>query len=204
VLGVIAVLYFVLRKQVLGASLVSFHRFTHGAMQAVAFSFSILAHYAYKLLFPFRLRAEADFPPPAGFADVHALAGLAVAVGAGCALWIWRRHAAFVFGMAVIVLGLAPVLNIVPANQVLAERFLYFPSVGFALLVALGVAALRSRWRLPVTVAFALLLAACSARTIMRGFDWKDELTLFQKTVAGEQCTCARESRKCSVQARAL
>jgi len=184
VLFVIALLYLVLRKQVLGASVGYFHRFTHGFEQAVALPFSILAHYTYKLVFPFRPNAESDFPPPAHFWNLHVLVGVAIFAGICYALWRWRGNRVFVFGTAVIAIGLLPVLNILPLNQILAERFLYFPSTGFALLVALFVITLRRRWRLPATVVFVLLLAACSARTVMRTADWKDELTLFQKSVA--------------------
>ena len=184
VLFVIALLYLVLRKQVLGASVGYFHRFTHGFEQAVALPFSILAHYTYKLVFPFRPNAESDFPPPAHFWNVHVLVGVAIFAGICYALWRWRRKRVFVFGTAVIAIGLLPVLNILPLNQILAERFLYFPSTGFALLVALLVITLRRRWRLPATIVFVLLLAACSARTVTRTADWKDELTLFQKSVA--------------------
>ena len=184
VLFVIALLYLVLRKQVLGASVGYFHRFTHGFEQAVALPFSILAHYTYKLVFPFRPNAESDFPPPAHFWNLHVLVGVAIFACICYALWRWRGNRVFVFGTAVIAIGLLPVLNILPLNQILAERFLYFPSTGFALLVALFVITLRRRWRLPATVVFVLLLAACSARTVMRTADWKDELTLFQKSVA--------------------
>ncbi|HXS09753.1 MAG TPA: tetratricopeptide repeat protein [Candidatus Krumholzibacteria bacterium] len=184
VLFVIALLYLVLRKQVLGASVGYFHRFTHGFEQAVALPFSILAHYTYKLVFPFRPNAESDFPPPAHFWNVHVLVGVAIFAGICYALWRWRGNRVFVFGTAVIAIGLLPVLNILPLNQILAERFLYFPSTGFALLVALLVITLRRRWRLPATVVFVLLLAVCSARTVTRTADWKDELTLFQKSVA--------------------
>ena len=184
VLFVIALLYLVLRKQVLGASVGYFHRFTHGFEQAVALPFSILAHYTYKLVFPFRPNAESDFPPPAHFWNVHVLVGVAVFAGVCYALWRWRGNRVFVFGTAVIAIGLLPVLNILPLNQILAERFLYFPSAGFALLVALLVITLRRRWSVPATIVFVLLLAACSARTVMRTADWKNELTLFQKSVA--------------------
>jgi protein O-mannosyl-transferase len=184
VMFVLVAFYFALRRHVLGSSVSYFHRFTTGVVQAVALSFSILAHYAYKLLFPFRLNAESDFPPPAIFWNIHTLVGIAIFVATCFALYRWRRQSVFVFGIAVIGLGLTPVLNILPANQVLAERFLYFPSVGYSLLVAFAVAALRQRWRVPVIIAFTLLLVACSARTVVRIFDWKDELTLFQKTVA--------------------
>jgi hypothetical protein len=72
--------YFVVRRGVLGSTLSYFPRFTHGAIQAVALTLSIVAHYAYKLVWPFRLDAESDFTPPAGFFNAHTLVGLLVVV----------------------------------------------------------------------------------------------------------------------------
>jgi tetratricopeptide (TPR) repeat protein len=180
---VIVALYFALRAHVLGSALSQFHRFSGGAVQHVAFSLSILAHYVYKLVLPFHLSAEADFLPPPTFWNLHTLAGLTIVALTALAAIRWHWNAAVVFGVAVLALGLAPVLNILPLNQVMAERFLYFPSLGFALLISLVAAAGAKRWR-PVLIVFALFVAACSARTVVRNFDWKDDLTLFQKTVA--------------------
>jgi tetratricopeptide (TPR) repeat protein len=180
---VIAGVYLAVRRRLFGSSLIFFARFTHGAAQAVAFTFSIVAHYTYKLLWPFRLNAESDFYPPASFFNVHTLVGIVVVTLTVFSLVRWRRHRAVVFAIAVLACGLAPVLNILPLNQVLAERFLYFPSIGWVLLVALLVMRAVAWRRMPVLVAFCALLVACSARTITRTFDWKDEMTLFQKTV---------------------
>lgn len=176
--------YFFLRRAVLGSAVLYFSRFTTGALQAVSLSLSILAHYTYKLIWPFRLDAEADFLPPKTFLNIHTLAGLLILVAAVYAVFRWRRHAAVVFGLALIALGLAPVLNILPVNQVLAERFLYFPSLGYVLLLGLALSSLRVRRPMATTVAVAALVTAFAARTVARTFDWKDELTLFEKTVA--------------------
>jgi len=181
---VMVAMYFVLRREVLGSALLYFPRFTEGAAQAVALTLSIVAHYAYKLVFPYRLDAEADFMPPATLWNLHTLVGAVFVVAAAYSLYRWRRNPAFVFSVAVIACGLAPVLNILPLNQVLAERFLYFPSIGHVLLVSLAVASAMKRWRTAALAVFLILIAACSARTVARTFDWKDELTLFQKTVA--------------------
>ena len=180
---ILVLLYFVARKAVLGASLAYFSRFTTGFVQAVALSLAIVAHYAYKLFFPFRLDAEADFMPPARFFNLHTLVGLVIVVGVAYAVYRWRRHGAFVFGVALMAFGLAPVLNILPLNQVLAERFLYFPSIGFALLIALAVVWGMTRWRPVVIGAFAALLMTFAVRSVARSLDWKDERTLFSKTV---------------------
>jgi tetratricopeptide (TPR) repeat protein len=175
-------LYFALRTHVLGSALLFFSRFTTGGGQAAALTLSIVAHYAYKLLFPFRLDAEADFYPPETLWNFHSIAGVAVVAASLLAVYRWRRSGAVVFGVTVMALGLAPVLNILPLNQVLAERFLYFPSLGYALLLSLACGEAVKR-RIPVTAALSVFLVACAARTVARTLDWKDELTLFRKTV---------------------
>jgi tetratricopeptide (TPR) repeat protein len=186
VAGMVAlvVAYLVVRRALFGATLIFYSRFTHSAVQAVAFTFSTIAHYTYKLVWPFRLDAESDFYPPDSFLNLHTLVGILVIGLAVTALVRWRRQRALVFAIAVIGCGLAPVLNILPFNGVLAERFLYFPSLGYVVLVSLLLTR-AAAWRpVPVLAAFSAVLLACSARTVTRTSDWKDELTLFQKTVA--------------------
>jgi tetratricopeptide (TPR) repeat protein len=185
VAGMIALViaYLAVRRTLFGSALIFYSRFTQGATQAVALTFSIVAHYAYKLVWPFRLDAESDFYPPNSFWNLHTLVGVVIVAAAVTALVRWRRQRVVVFAIAVLGCGLAPVLNILPLNQVLAERFLYFPSVGYVLLVSLLITSASARWRMPVLATFGALLVACSARTVTRTLDWKDEPTLFQKTV---------------------
>jgi hypothetical protein len=152
VAGMVALVfaYLGVRRALFGSSLIFYARFTHSAVQAVAFTFSIVAHYTYKLVWPFRLDAESDFYPPDRFLNLHTLVGILVVGLAVTALVRWRRQRAVVFAIAVIGCGLAPVLNILPVNQVLAERFLYFPSIGYVLLVSLLVARAAGWRRIPL------------------------------------------------------
>jgi Flp pilus assembly protein TadD len=180
---VLLVVYFVVRRQLLGASVNALPRVTHGFSQALALTFSIVGHYAYKLVFPFRLEPTADFQPPASFFNPYTLGGIVVVAIVVWSLIRWRHHHAFVFGVAVIACGLAPVVHIVPANVTLAEHFLYFPSFGFAVLVALAVTYLLARQRTVAIAAFAVLLVAFGAATVMGTSAWKDDLTLFEKAV---------------------
>ncbi|KAH8409415.1 hypothetical protein KR222_002722, partial [Zaprionus bogoriensis] len=73
---------------------------------------------------------------------------------------------------------------------VVAERLLYLPSVGFCLLVGYGVSKLLacshlhgSKARCVLLLAFSVLLAAMSLRTVRRNEDWRDEETLFRSAV---------------------
>jgi tetratricopeptide (TPR) repeat protein len=82
-------------------------------------------------------------------------------------------------------LAAAPTSNLlVPTGVIFAERLLYLPSVGFCLLVALGVQALAARLpgrRAPALCAglLAALLALHAARAGVRSADWRDSETLW-------------------------
>lgn len=98
--------------------------------------------------------------------------------------------------LAIALLGLPflPASNLLfYVGFVVAERILYLPSVGFCLLIGLGVGRLlddrsagpKWRWhRRAVTLtAVAVLLVASSARTLQRNRDWRDEESLFRSAI---------------------
>ncbi len=139
------------------------------------------------------LRTWEDWKAPLALAAMAALLALAVAC--------YRRQKA-VFFFVVFFLGtLLPMSNllanpVVPLTQVMmAERYLYLPSVGFAACIALAAYGLadrlqsrqgisNNRRRLWGSVLPAILLgslvAACGVRTWVRNCDWRDEQTLWR------------------------
>jgi len=60
-------------------------------------------------------------------------------------LLLARRKPVLAFGLAWYLLNLAPVLNLIPANAFLAERYLYIPSAGVCLVLAGLLAELAAR-----------------------------------------------------------
>jgi tetratricopeptide (TPR) repeat protein len=71
---------------------------------------------------------------------------------------------------------------------VFAERYLYLPSVGFCFLIALMAArvgdALSARFRpFAAAVVLAAVLLLCAAQTFARNPVWKDDATLFTRTL---------------------
>jgi tetratricopeptide (TPR) repeat protein len=184
VMIVMVAAYFGVRRYLFNITLGGFSRFTQGFGQGLALTFSVIAHYTYKLLYPFRLDPESDFEPSEHFFNLHTMVGIVVVALVIASVIRWRHNRVFLFGMAVIVCGLAPVLQIIPANQVLAERFLYLPSVGYALLVALVTTQVMRRQRVAVLAVFAILLMVCCVRTVTGILTWRDDLTLFERTVA--------------------
>jgi hypothetical protein len=72
----------------------------------------------------------------------------------------------------------------------MAERFLYLPSVGFAVLAVYGVQLLSQRlaqrgseYRKAVPVAAGVILLALAARTLNRNTDWVDQGRFWRSAV---------------------
>ncbi len=127
------------------------------------------------------------FPVSRSYADPWALLAVAGLMGILCALlWAWRFAPAVTFGGLWWFLTLLPVAQIIPHHIMMAERFLYLPSVGAVLAAgallerSLGVERRRRLMYGGVAIAVVLL----SGRTVVRNLDWKDEFTLMNKAVA--------------------
>ncbi len=88
------------------------------------------------------------------------------------------RHPAGAIGLAWLGLGLLPVMHLVPILNVAAERFLYLPSIGWA--IAIGTLPVRRS----LQIAIGILLLLYSARTLDRWPDWHDDRALNQATAA--------------------
>jgi hypothetical protein len=134
------------------------------------------------LFFPRTLSADYPPPRPEGLLDVHVLAGGAIAAAVLAVVVLSARRAPLVaLAVAWIVAMYAPLANVVPLGpHFIAERYLYVPSFGACLLVALGLDALRRRAPVPATAMLALLLVAAGLRSMARVPEWHDALSLWE------------------------
>jgi len=164
--------------------------------QAIYSGFSLIYEYAKLLVWPVHLSAFHVFHPSNSLGDPHVLAGFAISALAIAAILILSRKAPPA-AFAVLWMGvtLGPVLNARwMAANVLTERYLYLPSVGFCWLVGWCavqawefLASVRTPLRdLRFAAAAALAAAAVlgSANTILRNTDWRNDLTLYTRTLA--------------------
>ncbi len=109
----------------------------------------VVPEYVRLMVAPFELRIE--YSPRAidlarSVSPLVALGLLLVALGALCAIYAWRRAPAVAMGLAWFVIAISPVSNLFFASGVvLAERTLYLPSVGAAILVGWLANAFASR-----------------------------------------------------------
>lgn len=145
---------------------------------------TLFAKYLLALVLPVGLNAFHVLHPVRSPLEPLAAAGLlGTAAFLAASAFAWRRSRLAFFGLLVIAVPLFPVLYIrVVGENAFAERYLYLPSIGFALLAALLLFAIgRERARFAILATVALLFAAGSfARTLV----WKDNFALFADTAA--------------------
>lgn len=167
--------------------------FVDGRLTALA----VLARYASLLVWPARLAIDysyAAIPAATGPFEPGVVAGSLLLAGWGLGVALsWRRAPAAAFALAWMGMALAPVANLLyPIGTIMAERLLYFPSVGFCMLAALalerGIASTavgRARPSL-AAVAVALVVLALAARNVSRLRDWRDDYTIFKAALRVE------------------
>lgn len=133
---------------------------------------------------------SAAYAPAIKTAPDLAVAGaaLVLALAAGFAVYRYRRDRRSFFWLSLVPLGLLPVAQIFPLITLMNDRYLYYPLVGMAPFLSLGVAQLlqerslqlRRLAMLLVAVALAALAVAAYQRTKV----WHDAITLWRDTVA--------------------
>jgi tetratricopeptide (TPR) repeat protein len=100
------------------------------------------------------------------------------------ALYSFRKSRRVFFGLSLFVVSLSPTFTPFNITWVVAERYVYFGSIGIFIVVALLLGRLSENKRLKifVNILFVLILAALLTRTIFRNIDWKNEDNLYIAT----------------------
>ncbi|MFQ5656748.1 MAG: tetratricopeptide repeat protein [Candidatus Methylomirabilales bacterium] len=142
------------------------------------------------LIWPFSLTFLHSLPSPHSPSDPRFFLPLTLfsfLITGAALLYRWSKEASF--GALWIFIALLPVSNLVPIEGfVLAERYLYIPSVGFTILGAL-VAGRALRSDIPtwgkglVGVTIGAILIVFSSATIWRNNQWSDQLGIYQEMV---------------------
>jgi tetratricopeptide (TPR) repeat protein len=164
-----------------------------------------VAEYAGLIVLPINLHMERDVETrPSGvgneslshaaWRELQTLAGiLCITAFVYALLRARRRHRALFVALVLTLLSYLPVSGIVSLNATVAEHWLYLPTTFLFLAVALRCARLFERASNPRTRPFPqatiLTLAAVwvlflGVRTLIRTFDWKDQRTFLERTIA--------------------
>lgn len=183
--AIILGLYFLIRHAVLGG-LSSFNQegilAGQGIWARAATVIYVIGLYIRLLFFPHYLTADySDYALPVSFFEPKVFLSL---LGIIILLYIaWKNRDKkwiLTFGILWFFVTILPVSNIISIGALLGERFMYLPSVAFALIVS----ALFIYWknvfaRVTLAVLCTLLCIIFGIYTYARNYDWKDGFTLF-------------------------
>lgn len=178
-------LYFILRITVLGQ--VSQRGWWGGSLHANLLTMSkSLLYYLKLILLPVKLSVDYNFPAITRFNDWAVLWAAIVVAFLGWFIYKNRfKNKEVTFGLIWFMLALLPVANFIPIEALVAERFLYLPSVGFALIVGkyssklLKASADHFFQKMVIYLIAVLLLFFYGVRTLIRNGDWRNDYTLW-------------------------
>ena len=158
------------------------------------------AEYTGLIVFPARLQMERNVETQtngfgnagmtlAAWRELETLAG--ITLSAIFIFWLAheRRRDRAVFACLVLtVICYLPISGIVPLNATLAEHWLYLPSaflfLAFGLTAARWWQSLRPLLRPLLIAAVTVWIFGCAGRTFWRTFDWKNQRTFLERTIA--------------------
>jgi protein O-mannosyl-transferase len=185
---IIGTIYLALRMHALGHFAPQRRHVELNAYQCAINIFPLFTQYLQKLLFPVDLNAFYKFHPILTMSGLKALLSLvATAIFAVLMYISMKKNRVAFLGLMLITVPLLPVLYIRALGEgTFAERYLYLPSVGFVLLIAVLVSWLRDRIpraakSIPI---FVIIISGLYAfGTVTRNSIWKDDFTLWTDTV---------------------
>ncbi len=147
---------------------------------------SLLWFYVTLLVFPARLSAFYDIPYVAHFDFVHLFLPMLGLLAIAAGLWVWwRRVRSPAMGLASLLLAfpLLPLLHlsVFQPGDLAHDRYLYLPSIGFSLLLAIAIQAIPAGRRALRTAGFAALMLLYAAGVTRQSVHYADNLLLYYR-----------------------
>ena len=153
----------------------------------LATGFHTLLLYLKQSFFPFEL--VHDYYPTAielkTWRDVSPWVGLLVHVAMGAFLLVRaRNYRPVLLGTLIYLSGLSVASNLLfPVGTLMSERFLFFPSLGWAIVVSYTIYLLTKRFGARLAYVGVAVAGVFAVLTVLRNPDWKDNYTLFTTDV---------------------
>jgi tetratricopeptide (TPR) repeat protein len=148
----------------------------------------VLAKYLWLLIWPAKLSWNYYYSqvPLARGSLQDWIAWIVIAAAIIGASIAFRRNRAVFFFAGFALIALIPTSNlIILVGSIMAERFLYLPTIGFAACVVIGVYAIGERFasRATAPIILCVFIVALGIRTYSRNLDWRDNATLLEAGV---------------------
>jgi Flp pilus assembly protein TadD len=185
---IVAGVYLGLRYHALGGFLPQEPPIVLSAYGYIINVFPLFTQYLKKLLLPLNLNVFHVLHPISSIFEMTGIVSLAVTAAFVVVTFIaFRKKSNLCFGLLVVALPLLPSLYTPGVGEnVFAERYLYLPSFGFVLLIALALSwakAVKPGLASDLIIISLAVAVVYSAGTVSRNAVWRDDLTLFTDTV---------------------
>jgi len=175
----IVLLYFFLRKNVTGSWITPI--VAGDLFQRLYFIPYLLLWNLRLIFFPFDLHSFIIHYPP-GFLHWQVIAGYVCVAGLGMLSWKMRMNRRVQFAAFSFLISLIPVMNIFKTSAVslVAMRWLYFPMIFMAILIALVIQkALKCRSSLSKAILFVLVVYLGAYSYMLNRYLWHDEKAFY-------------------------
>jgi tetratricopeptide (TPR) repeat protein len=189
---IVAGIYFILRAYTIGAFAPLKRHPELSNYQNIINVFPLFVQYLEKLILPINLNVYHVLHPISSMLELKGIASILLTLAFIFAVYFFKKiNRVIFFSLLWIAIPLLPVLYIpVLGEASFAERYLYLPSIGFVILLAMLVAKTlefrvfgQTALYYVITSILIMITAFYSAQTIKRNFTWKDNYTLWSNTV---------------------
>jgi len=188
----VILVYVLMRFRALGGAAPILHSQNLTAYEYLLNGCVLFSRYLAMTILPIGLNVWHVFEPITSAATKAGMLGLVSSAAFLCSLAICaRRPRGALLAHLLFVLPLLPVLYIPGLTQgienAFAERYLYLPSIGYSLLIAIGLSNLHrlsARWRTASVSLFIVVVTLYSIASASRASVWKDSYTLWSDAAA--------------------
>ena len=190
----VSVFYFIMRYKALGFVLSDERFIRYPPLQVVLTIPLVTCKYISMLIWPFwptTLSLFHSMPTITSPLDWRFFVPLVILFGIAAALWRLRHSIVARFAILWFVVNLLPVLNLSAFVQdfIVQERYVYIPSIGFSLLLAMGLARIPlHKWftlgsrRTAQAALVGVLVVLFTGQTLAQNTIWKDDMTLWKRS----------------------
>ncbi len=107
-------------------------------------------------------------------------------------LRLYKKEKCITFSLVWVIITLIPVMNIIALGNIMAERYLYLPSLGVCLLLGMLIVRLHryaQNSRIVMLICLIVTLIPCLMHTIRHNRVWSNERTLWSFAVFNTACS---------------
>jgi len=153
--------------------------------QSLFVMIKVLASYLKLLFLPFNLNADYVVPPITAGIISFIISVLLVTTVIIITIRLCKNNKQYWFFISWFFITLLPVSNIIPIGNIMAERYLYIPIMGFSGIIGILVQKFNLKNPL-VAICFTIVIFILGVMCINRNGIWRDELALWYSTAIRE------------------